>query len=155
MWVRPRAYPRLKHLKVYSTWVDSSTTIKGLFQTSKLIWTIWRRQKIFLYSMFLFHLIMKTLSIISSIKNFSKHVLIDHFYNKRETIIKRKVIEWSLQEVTVRSDNMFTMQCYNILTELRCREKRFIILTPVIFFQFSFAMRPHEYLYQTSRSNLV
>ncbi len=32
----------------------------------------------------------------------------------------KKVIELSLQEITIRSDNKFTMQCYNTFTELGC-----------------------------------
>ncbi len=60
---------------------------------------------------------MQTLSIISSIKNINKHALIDHFHFKHETREnKRKVIELSLQEITIRSDNKFTMQCYNTET---------------------------------------
>ncbi len=35
---------------------------------------------------------MQTLSIISSIKFFNKHVLIDHFHFKRETRIKEKLL---------------------------------------------------------------
>jgi hypothetical protein len=31
---------------------------------------------------------------------------------------KREVIELSLQEITIWSDNKFTMQCYNTVTEL-------------------------------------
>ncbi len=42
---------------------------------------------------------MQTLAIISSIKNFNKHVLIDHFHLKHETR-KKEVIELSLQEIT-------------------------------------------------------
>jgi hypothetical protein len=34
--------------------------------------------------------------------------------------VKRKVIELSLKEITIRSDNKFTMQCYNTVTELQC-----------------------------------
>jgi hypothetical protein len=30
---------------------------------------------------------------------------------------KIKVIEFSLQEITIRSDNNFTMQCYNTVSE--------------------------------------
>jgi hypothetical protein len=40
---------------------------------------------------------------------------------KRELENKRKVIELSLQEITFRSDNRFTMQCYNTVTDLRSR----------------------------------
>jgi hypothetical protein len=63
---------------------------------------------------------MKTLSIISSIKNFNKHGLIDHLHFKLEMRIKEKVIELSLQEITIRSVNKFTMQCYNAITKLQC-----------------------------------
>jgi hypothetical protein len=33
---------------------------------------------------------------------------------------KRKVIKLSLQEIIIRSDNKFTMQCYHTVSELRC-----------------------------------
>jgi hypothetical protein len=36
---------------------------------------------------------MQTLSIVSSIKNFNKHVLIDRFHFKRETRIKEKLLK--------------------------------------------------------------
>jgi hypothetical protein len=61
---------------------------------------------------------MQKLSIISSIKNFNKHVPIDHFHFEDETRIKEKLL--SLQEITISSYNDFTMQCYNTVTELRC-----------------------------------
>ncbi len=69
---------------------------------------------------------MQTLSIISSIKNFNKHFPIDHFHFKHETRIKRKVIELSLQVITIRPDNKFTMQCYGAVTELRCHVTLFL-----------------------------
>ncbi len=46
----------------------------------------------FLYSTFLFCFIMQTLAIISSINNFNKHALIDHFHFKHETRIKEKLL---------------------------------------------------------------
>ncbi len=39
-----------------------------------------QKQQVVFYSMFLFCFIMQTLSIVSSIKNFNKHVQIDHFH---------------------------------------------------------------------------
>ncbi len=45
-----------------------------------------------MYSAFLFCFIMPTLSIISSIKNFNKHVLSDHFHFKHEMRIKEKLL---------------------------------------------------------------
>ncbi len=44
------------------------------------------------YSTFLFCFMMQTLSIISSIKNFNKHVLIDHFHFKHEMRIKEMLL---------------------------------------------------------------
>jgi len=46
----------------------------------------------FLYSMFLFHFIIQKLSIISQIKYFNKHVLIDRFHFKHEMRIKEKLL---------------------------------------------------------------
>ena len=46
----------------------------------------------FLCSTFLFRFIMQTLSIVSSIKTFNKHVVIDHFQFKREMRIKERLI---------------------------------------------------------------
>jgi hypothetical protein len=48
---------------------------------------------------------MQTLSSISSIKNFNKHVPTDRFHFKHETRIKERFNELSLQEITFRSDN--------------------------------------------------
>ncbi len=47
---------------------------------------------VFLYSMFLFHFTIQKLSIISQIKYFNKHVLIDRFHFKHETRIKEKLL---------------------------------------------------------------
>jgi hypothetical protein len=62
---------------------------------------------------------MQTLSIISLIKNFNKQVLIDHLHFNHEKRKKEKLLN-SLQEITIRPDNEFTMQCYNTVTELLC-----------------------------------
>ncbi len=34
---------------------------------------------------------------------------------------KSKIIELSLKEITISSDNKFTMQCYSTVTVLRCQ----------------------------------
>jgi hypothetical protein len=57
-------------------------------------------------------------SIISQIRNFNRHILIDPFYFLTRNTNKRKAFELSLQEITIRSDNMLTMQCYDTVTEL-------------------------------------
>jgi hypothetical protein len=44
--------------------------------------------------------------------------LIIFFLNMKQEY--KKVIELRLQEITIRSDNKFTMQCYNTFTELGC-----------------------------------
>ncbi len=75
------------------------------------------------------------LSIISKINNFDKCVLIDHFHFKHETRIKEKVIELSLEEITIRSANKFTMLCYNTGTELRCHViilMKFLVVSDII-----------------------
>jgi hypothetical protein len=64
-----------------------SDNFVSLFSTSKF-----NQILVFFYSTFLFRFIMQTLSIFTPIKNFDKHVPIDHFHFKCETRIKEKLL---------------------------------------------------------------
>ncbi len=61
---------------------------------------------------------MKTLSIISSIKNFNEHVLIDHFHFKHETRIKEQL----LNEVYKKSQSgqIISLPCSVIIQLQNC-----------------------------------
>jgi hypothetical protein len=67
----------------------------------------------FLYSTFLFCFIMQILSINSSIKNFNKHVLIDHFHFKHETRMKEKLLK-------SQSGHIISLPCSVIIQLQNC-----------------------------------
>ncbi len=77
-----------------------------------------KAKKVFLYAIFLFCFIMQTLSIISSIKSFNKHVIIDHFHYKHEIRVKEKL----LNEVYKKSQSgqIISLPCSVIIQLQNC-----------------------------------
>ncbi len=84
---------------------------------------------VFLYSLFLFCFIMQEFSIISSIKNFNKHVLIDHFHFKHETRTKEKLLNQVYKksqsgQIIIGLVERSKFLTFNIFARFRSRNKQ-------------------------------